>query len=79
MGFTSFLSDHPLLTAFAAILFFLIWRFGIQPRLGMTNNEIANKIEETMDGVAESFDVASEDLIDQSTMPFSEKEVQPQI
>ena len=51
MGVIDFISNHTLGVGIGVIFLALIWKFGIQPRLGLTNNEIEKKITDTMDEV----------------------------
>ncbi len=69
MGFTTFISDHTLGIGIFIILLGLSWKFIIQPRLGMTDSEVRNKLEETMDGITDSVTIDSSDIIDESSMP----------
>lgn len=69
----SFLTDNTLFVGIVVISLFLIWRFGIQPRLGLTNNEIADKADKMMDEVEESLTSSvqfnEEDVLDPKSMP----------
>ena len=76
MGFIDFIANNTLTIGFVIILLFLIWRFGIQPRLGLTDREIEKKVTDMMDEVQENLSsnmqVESEDLFDKGSMPFSD-------
>jgi len=65
----SFISDHTLLVAFFFILAFLIWKFGIQPHIKMTDHEIGVKVRETMEEITENVSVNPEDILDEDSMP----------
>lgn len=75
MGFIDFISNHTLGIGIAVIFLALIWKFGIQPRLGLTNSEVEKKITDTMDEVQDNLtanlEINHEDIIDNSSMPFS--------
>lgn len=73
--FIDFIGNHILGVSIFLIILALIWRFGIQPRLGLTDSEVQKKITDTMDKVEENLqsniEVNQGDIIDNSSMPFS--------
>ena len=75
MGFMQFITDHTLGVGIGVIFLGLIWEFGIKPRIGLTNREIEKKITDTMDKVQDNlttnFEINQEDIIDNSSIPFS--------
>lgn len=74
MGFTDFISNHTLGIGIFVILLGLTWKFIIQPRLAMTDREVRNKLEESMEEITKSLTVDPSDIIDDSSMPsFSDQ------
>lgn len=74
MGFTSFIASHTFGIGVFVILLGLTWKFIIQPRLGMTDSEVRDKLEDSMEQITKGLTVNPEDIMDESSMPSFSKQ-----